>query len=589
MKLVFVILGLINLTTTDPLSITDYTDLYEEPELEEEFEEEPDAMVDPDSTKALPEELDLREKGIMHKPVNQGSCPACGWVAGTQTLEARIALVAENHIPYSIQNFMNCAGRPCVGVQPYSVTTQVKQNGVIVPEDEVPFTKRQCVGEGEGKSACFAKCGARHPASFNNTLHDQFVIVAGTGNAETEAQLMEALQDGPVTTCFSKKSVETGERCSNGCAHANSIIGYTKDKWLLQESYGGSWGGLNDGSWLTTKGSKCSVAIIKKAYFPRIFYDYDRANAYYTPVEGGVSEKELKFVDGERYGITKANRKNVGTAKNKCAFLGAACKGVVALSSGVFELVSNFGPGSIGDQDAFMKVQMVVYLKHEELGKYIMIKEKKKKLTAVDSKEQASPFFTSYGRFVSFQYPSYHLVDNKMERILGGLNDIDIFGTWALANCNIYNDVSGNSFDLVEGAKGKTYLGGSKYDPTSLTQQFNIGLSGDWTIESSKLKQLLAERKNLITFTDDSKAAVKRFRWNARQIINNIGHPFTPDMVKSKADFKFEDNENAMRPRNCGISKLIPMGWGDHLAMENNEIVMSSNVDRSWTFEYSDL
>lgn len=589
MRLVVVILGVINLTTTDPLSITDDTDLYEEPELEEEFEEEPDAMVDPDSTKALPEELDLREKGIMHKSVNQGSCPACGWVSGTQTLEARIALVSENHIPYSIQNFMNCAGRPCVGVQPYSVTTQVKQNGVIVPEDEVPFTKKQCVGEGEGKSACFAKCGARHPASFNNTLHDQFVIVAGTGNAETEAQLMEALQDGPVTTCFSKKSVEPGERCSNGCAHANSIIGYTKDKWLLQESYGSSWGEFNDGSWLTTKGSKCSDAIIKKAYFPRIFYDYDRANAYYTPVEGGVSEKELKFVDGERYGITNANRKNVGTAKNKCAFLGAACKGVVALSSGAFELVSNFGPGSIGDQAAFRKVQMVIYLKHEELGKYIMIKEKKKKLTAVDSKEQASPFFTSYGRFISFQYPSYHLVDNKMERILGGLNDIDIFGTWSLTNCNLYNDESGNSFDLVEAAKGKTYLGGSKYDPTSPTQQFNIGLSGDWTIESSKLEQLLAERKNLVTFTDDSKAAVKRFRWNARQIINNIGHPFTPDMVQSKADFKFEDNENAMRPRNCGISKLIPMGWEDHLAMENNEIVMSSNVDRSWTFEYGDL
>ena len=561
------------------LLIGEEVELKDDPEEEEVAEEE-----DPDNTEDLPEELDLRDKGMMHAAIYQGNCGSCGWVSGTQTLEARIAIVSENYIPYSIQNFMNCAGKPCVGAQPYAVTTQAKKSNVIVPEKEVPYTKKQCVKEGEGKSACFAKCGKRNPSIFNNTLHDQFVIVAGTGKARTEAQLIKALQSGPVTTCFRTKSMEAGERCSNGCNHANSIIGYTKDKWILQESYGKHWGKNNDGSWQTTKGSICGNQIITKAHFPRIFYDYDRANAYYFPVEGGVWEEELEFVDKEKYGITQADEKNVGTAKNKCAYLGSVCKGVAALSSGSFGLVSDFGAGFSGDQTAFKKMQMVVYLRHDGSGKYIGIKEDDNELSLIAvNKDSAAPFFTSYSRFISFRYPRYHMVDNNLQLIIGGVRDIDETESWTLNNCNIYNDVSRKSFDLLPGEKGKTFLGENKYDPACTSQRFNIGLSGTWAIVSSELQLPLGEQ---LQFTASSS---QKFRWNARQILNSRGHPFTPEIKLSIADFKFERKENVMRPRHCGISKLYPIGWDNHLAMKNNEVVMSSEMDSSWTFEYEDL
>ena len=565
-------------------------ELEDEPINDEEDQEEESDSGEPDISN-LPEVVDSRDKGIMHIPIWQGMCGSCGWVSGTQTLEARIAFISENYVPYSIQNFMNCAGKPCVGAQPYSVTTQLRKSGFAVPEQEVPYTKRKCVNEGTGKSACYAKCGRKNPANFSNALEDQFVIIAGTRAAHSEAQLMQALQEGPVTTCFSKKKSKDGERCSPGCSHANSIIGYDPEKLLVQESYGRNWGKDKNGTWKTTRGSICAKAIIKKAYYPKIFYDYGRANGYYTAIEGGVSKEELQFVDKEKFGITANNTRNWGTAKNKCAFLGSACKGVVRISEEEVELVANFGAGSSGDLSAFKKFQMVSYLKHEGSGKYIGIKKNKKglHLVTVDKVANAAPFFSSYARFISFQYPNYHLVNNKLEEIVGGLKDIDVMKSWTLNGCNIYNDVSGLSFDQVLNAKSKKMeLTSNKYDATSSTQKFNVGLSGSWMLISSDSGLPYASKGDRRIFTDDSKASVFRLRWNARQIITKMGRSYNSDM-KIDGDFDFEKKEHSMRPRDCAISRLIPLGFEDNLAVENGKLVMSSETESRWTLEYADL
>ena len=349
---------------------------------------------------------------------------------------------------------------------------------------------------------------------------------------------------------------------------------------------------MNDGSWRTNKSSICAEAIVKKAYYPKVYYDYDRANAYFVSVEEGVNEEKLTFVDREKWGIVVNNTRNWGTAKNKCAFIGSACKGVVALSSGVFELVADFGAGSKGEQAAFRKVQMVIYLRHEESGKYIGIKSNKrgKRLIPVD-KAKAAPFFTSYSRFISFQYPNYHLVDNRLELI----REIDLTKAWTLNGCNIYNEASGNSFDQVPHPekKGAVALGSSKYDPTSTSQKFDVGLSGKWMIRSTELGVAYADRKGIKIFTDDAKASVQRFRWNARQLITVRGRPFNKNMeVQWLSDFKFEDKESVMTPRDCSISLLMAKDLmiEDHnLALEDGKLVMSSNNDSSWTFEYADL
>ena len=576
-------------------------DIPAEPVNEEDEENKDTSEVLPQSLNAwvfsqLPESLDLRDLGIIHAPIGQGVCASGGWISGSQTLEARIAKVSENYIPYSIQNFMNCKNRVCEGAQPYTVNTYTMKAMNIVPESEIPYTKRECIMQGD----CSKKCGENNSMEFTNALDDQFVVVAGTESVSSEQSLMEALQDGPVTTCFQPNSVEVGERCSKGCSHANSIIGYSKDKFLLQESMGTTWGSFQDGTWVTTKGSKCADAIVAQGRFPRVFYDYDRANAYYTEVEEGVSEGSIEFVDAKLYGITDENTKNWGTVKNKCAFIGSACKGVVQLSSGNFELVSDFGVGESGSQSAFKKTQMLIFLKDEKTGKYIGIRKKNNRfMLKLTNKNAAAPFYTSYSRLISFDYPNYHLMKNRLEKIKGGINDIDTRYAWTLNNCRLSSAEGDKFLDLNmetandDGlAEEKWTLSVSDSNQTSPTQRFDLGISGAWNLVSRHLDAPLGFIKGsgngyVIKPTTDN--AVATLRWNARQIFTRNGKALGLDGELSSTLFDFNDKINWYTPTDCTLSRKIPGGGNDHLDYKDGKFKMSTLMDTKWTFDYADL
>ena len=544
----------------------------------------------------LPESWDLRDLGIVHAPIGQGICASCGWVSGSQTLEARIAKVSENYIPYSIQNFMNCNNRVCQGAQPYTVNTYTMKAMNIVPESEIPYTKWACIERGD----CSEKCGEKTSSEYTNALDDQFVVIAGTGSVWSEKSLMKALQDGPVTTCFQPNSVEAGERCSKGCSHANSIIGYSKDKFLLQESMGTTWGSFQDGTWVTAKGSKCADAIVAKGYFPRVFYDYDRANAYYTEVEEGVSEGSIEFVDAKLYGVTNENKKNWGTVKNKCAFIGSACKGVVQLSSGNFELVSDFGVGGSGSHIAFKKTQMVIFLKNAKTGKYIRIKKKNNRFTLkLTNRNAAALFYTSYNRLISFDYPSYHLIKNRLEKITGGINDIDTRYAWTLNDCRLSNSKGDKFLDLNmetvndDGLEEEKWtLSVSDSDQNSTTQRFDIGVSGTWNLVSRHLDaplRFIKGSRNGYVFKPTTDTVVATLRWNARQIFTRNGNTLGPGGKSSSTRFDFNDKKNWYTPRDCTLSRHIPGGGNDHLAYKDGKFEMSSSTDTKWTFEYVDF
>ena len=151
---------------------------------------------------------------------------------------------------------------------------------------------------------------------------------------------------------------------------------------------------------------------------------------------------------------------------------------------------------------------MVVYLKHEKTGLYIGVQNNagQKSLVTVE-KESAAPFFTSYSRFVSFDFPTYHMSGNKFVQIKGSIRDIALsFETkkeWSLSNCMIYNAASSKSFDVVSGKKAKNsgkkgknfYLGSAAMDKTSPSQRFDVGLSGQWYLTSNKLGYALTSNK----------------------------------------------------------------------------------------------
>ena len=544
-----------------------------------------------------PNELDWRAHGVMHRAIHQGFyCGSCGWVAGTQTLEARVAIVSENYIPYSIQMFMNCVGRPCVGAQPFSVQTQAMKQNFIVPEYEIPYTQRACVKAGPGKSECYKKCGKNYPYNYTNALHDQFVVIVGSRGAHTKNKLIKALQGGPLHTCYSKRNKPPGEKCRAGCSHANSIIGYTNESFIIQNSYGKNYGPFNNGSWITPMNSSCANGLIKKAAFPNVLYDYDRANAYYTQVEGGVKEEELSFIDMTDYGVTVNDTKNWGTTKNKCAFLGSACKGVVELSPGTFKLVSHFGLGSAGPRKAFRKFQMVIYLKHEDTGRYIGI-ENHTGLVPVE-KERAAPFFTSYGRFVSFEYPKLHVVNNTLEPVKSSVREIALnFNRnpanepWQLSHCIMHNVASGKSMSQ-EMRKKMLFLTTAPMDRNSTFQRFSVGISGKWKLESELSGDPWSSSKKGFRYfapLDKTKFRPIKFIWQQRQIMDMKGLVLGSDLSRPVIDYS--NSTNQWTPTDCRISKLDNTGVQQHLLLENGKIVMAkdANSTSGWTFEYADL
>merc|ERR1712176_38758 len=179
-----------------------------------------------------------------------------------------------------------------------------------------------------------------------------------------------------------------------------------KDTFLLQESYGKGWGQFGNGTWETPTDDRCGEAILQKAYFTAIFYDYDRANAYYEEVD--VMESQLKYVEYKpSLHFSEGDLTNIGKAKNRCAFLGVDCKGVFENSDGELKLVSSVSGKKKKKDDSktkyFRKRQMVIYLELDVDGtkNYLRIRVHKKgslKLEMTNSKTKAAPFFTSYGR-----------------------------------------------------------------------------------------------------------------------------------------------------------------------------------------------
>lgn len=361
------------------------------------------------------------------------------------------------------------------------------------------------------------------------------------------------------------------------------------------------------GRWKAPKESICGTSLVKRAFYPNILYDYDRANAYFTELQAGVNETELNFLDKVKNQITADNTKNWGTAKNKCAFLGSLCKGVVAHSSGTFELVSGFGEDSSGPQRAFRKYQMVFYLRDEKTGLYVGTQKKRmkkapKNLILAQQKSKAAAFFTSYGRLISFRYPKYHLVGKNFKRIGGTVRDIALDyrknwdKKWSLENCIIYNEASNKVLDLIESEKQSITLGKGIMNRTSTSQRFSVGISGDWKLSSDELGMNLTtigkkDRRKIVFIQS---VGGMDFRWQARHIMNSNGKSVELDLGNEQnvnyTSFDVQKTQNVMTPIDCALGMPLPTTDGErrYFNIQDNELVMSEEKG-GWTFEYADL
>ena len=535
---------------------------------------------------------------VMPEAVFQGQCNVCGWVSGIQALNARVAIATENFQPWSLQNIILCnrEGKACAGTHQNHVGRAIAKNmDYVIHKSASPFIKSRCANN--NNCTCLNATNSPEHAKLRDI---QWYFVGPVISARTSEEVEIGLQSGPLTTCFVRvwgQGRKAGNHCKDGCAHANSIVGYDDQYWYLQESIGRGFKyppgyakgrfQLKNGTWYVKRDSECADAVLRRATYTLVFYDYDKANAYFT--KETVKEDELSFIDKKRSDVEERDFSNIGMAKRRCSLMGVNCKGVVKLSDGSAELVKEITSTSSNSPsiEISRKVQMVVYLRHSS-GDYIGVKVSKKapKLIMVSDKTSAAPFFLHKNMFVSFLYPNLHIGQNGQLTTFEGKKAY--LGSWQLQDTNLRNIASGKSMHVTGAGK----IVGKPYKKDSDSQRFNLYFSGEWSIKSKSLGKELVKNKDdsEVMFGDITKKfkSDAKLRWQARQILTNKGKPFNPTWKLGKGYFKLEESDNQVSPTDTLIMNTFDRKY---LGVQSNKIkpVSDDNDNSRWTFEYGDL
>ena len=531
--------------------------------------------------------------------MNQGlQCNICGWVAGVQSLESRVAIATEIFRTWSIQNFLNCKNTNiCSGATALKVGgTVINHDDYVVENHLSEFIKTKCFN--------YNNCTCLNSTNVekHSLLRDlQWFFVGEKVKANTSDAIIEGLQEGPVSTCYMRKKWnKIGNDCDNNtCVHANFIVGYDEKKWILQESIGAKfeypvvkyktkaikakYEFTQNGTWYVNRGTPCEKFIIHNGVYLKVYFDLDRANAYFKNVR--VPKNSITIVERTKKEIQNEEFTSVGIAKRRCSLMGKDCRGVVDLDDVGIQLIKGIKKGSTGSNIRISKkTHMVVYLHHATDG-YLSIQDNggKPKLAMTQDWNEAAPFFTSSSRFISYRYPHLLLGDGRLEK--HNVNTENPKHFWDIQHTNLRNLKSRMSLDVQKAA-----LIGSSFDKESPSQRFNLSISGQWRLYSPKFGYL--RKKKRYCFTNDSKAKDVYLRWQNRQILLTKDYPFAKDWTLSTERFKLGKKENFVAPTDTLVVRRNAVGK-KLLGVQNGRVKMlhEAIIDERarWTFEYGDI
>ena len=542
----------------------------------------------------------------MPEAIYQGQCNICGWVSGVQALSARVAFVTQNYQKWSLQNVIMCHRTTfCSGTHFLAVPGKfVQRDDFIIHHNDSILVKKKC--EKYNNCTCF---NSKNHGRIQLLRDVQWFFVGESVKASNRSAVIKGLLSGPLTTCFIRTwNKANGNQCKRGCAHANSIVGYDNNRWYLQESIGktfrfplgrinGKFNVTRDGTWYVNRGTECEEAILEKASYAKVYYDFDRGNAYF--VRKKYSVDSVRIIDKTSDSVATGDFHNIGVAKRRCSLLGNKCKGVAKMSSGKIELVEflkiSSKKSNVLSLTVYEKTQMVVYLLHAT-GLFLGIIEERGEpcLSMTANKRLAAPFFTSEGRFISYDYPGYIVVGSRL--VKHNVDLLNEFQLWTLEGMILVNAYSNKTLKVgKQGIPEGVPLNGTTN--TTKHERFDLGISGKWTLKShtsnSHLSRYKAGGKERIRFTKrEENAAVM---WQVRQILVHKAYPFGPnwDILKDE-HFKFDDKKNVVFPRDgmiCqkGVRRKY-LGYDENtrtLNMYSNPKYAGDKV--RWSFQYGDI
>lgn len=212
-----------------------------------------------------PDSIDWRTKNVVTPVKNQGGCGSCWAFSATETLESAYAIASGNLIELAPQTYVNCVKNPkscggtggCEGATMELAFDLSAQTG-IASESDLPYRGRDqtCTSY---KAAVKITGYVKNPVNDADAL-ETAVATKGPQSVTVAAEPWQMYGGGVFNGC-------TGSSGSD-LDHGVQAVGYTKDYWIVRNSWGAGWGEqgyirisrANDGKTTTDKTPADGVA-----------------------------------------------------------------------------------------------------------------------------------------------------------------------------------------------------------------------------------------------------------------------------------------------------------------------------------------
>jgi len=199
-----------------------------------------------ESTGPNPESIDWREKNAVTPVKNQGGCGSCWAFSATETVESAYAIASGKLLELAPQTYVNCVKNPnkcggtggCQGATMELAFNLTRDSGIAL-ESDLPYA-------GHNEKCSSYKAAVKVTGYVKNPVNDAKALETAVATKGPQA-----------ITVAANPWMSYGGGIFHGCSggfhlpwskkqavldHGVQLVGYSKDYWIVRNSWGSGWG-----------------------------------------------------------------------------------------------------------------------------------------------------------------------------------------------------------------------------------------------------------------------------------------------------------------------------------------------------------
>jgi cathepsin L len=194
-----------------------------------------------ETTGPNPDSVDWRTKNVVTPVKNQGGCGSCWAFSATETVESAYAMATGKLLQLSPQTYVNCVKNPngcggtggCEGATMELAFNLTAQTGIAL-ESDLPYAGRDQTCKSY-KAAVKVDGYVKNPTNDAKAL-ETAVATKGPQSITVAAGSWQFYGGGVFHGC------SKGMFADATLDHGVQLVGYTKDEWIVRNSWGAGWG-----------------------------------------------------------------------------------------------------------------------------------------------------------------------------------------------------------------------------------------------------------------------------------------------------------------------------------------------------------